>query len=100
MIALDVDGACVCGGEERVREGVVEVTEVTSGLGWWAWSALAMGLQAFSSRGLSLVRALLFLRLCWCGWARGVVFSFFTGSSESLPLEAWDEGKYCEKSQV
>ena len=25
----------------------------------------------FSSRGLSLVRALLFLRLCWCGWVRG-----------------------------
>ena len=90
MMVLDVDGACVCGGGEgeSVWEGAVEVTEVTSGLGWWVWSALAMGLQAFSSRGLSLVRALLFLRLCWCGWARGVVFSFFTGTSESLPLEA------------
>ena len=89
-MALDVDGACVCGGREResIWEDAVEVTEVASGLGWWVWSALAMGLQAFSSRGLSLVRALLFLRLRWCGWARGVVFSFFTGSSESLPLEA------------
>ena len=96
MMALDVDGACVCGrGErERVREGVVEVTEVTSGLGWWVWSALVMGLQAFSSRGLSLVQALVFLRLCWWGWARDVVFSFFTGTSESLPLEAWGEEKF------
>ena len=36
MMALDVDGACVCGGGERERvwEGAVEVTEVTSGLGW------------------------------------------------------------------
>ena len=88
MMALDVDSACVCGGGERESVWKIEIIEVTSGLGWWVWPALAMGLQAFSSRGLSLVRALLFLRLCWCAWARGVVFSFFTGSSESLPLEA------------
>ena len=57
---MSVDGSG--GGEgESVWEGAVEVTEVTSGLGWWVWSALAMGLQAFSSRGLSLVQALLFL---------------------------------------
>ena len=63
MMALDVDSACVCGGGEgeSVWKGAVEVTEVTSGLGWWVWSVLVRGLQAFSSRGLSLVRALLFL---------------------------------------
>ena len=51
---------------------------VFRGLGWGGL-AFAMGLQAFSRRGLSFVRALLFL---------GTVLGLFGGSSESLPLES------------
>ncbi len=60
----------------------VGVVDCVNGLG--AWSALAIGEQAFSSRGLSFVRALLFLWLFRGGEReeRGLL----TGFSDSLPL--------------
>ena len=62
---------------------------VVRGLGWW-WplGSLEMGLQAFSSRGLSLVLALLFLR-----WGCGPRMQGFFTPSDSLPLEDWREGE-------
>ena len=50
------------------------------------WSDFAMGLHAFSSRGLSWARALLRRR-------RPCERYFFTGTSESLPLEVWERDK-------
>ena len=48
-------------------------------------SVFAIGLQAFSRRGLSFVRALLFL---------GASLGLLAGTSESLPLEdTWTEVK-------
>ena len=59
-----------------MRELVVRV------LGYMGrWSAFEMGLQAFSSSGLSFVRARLFLRL---------IRALFLGISVSLLLESYD----------
>lgn len=56
---------------------------VVRGLGWcWVLGSLEMGLQAFSSRGLSLVLALLFLR-----WEVAACRQGFFTPSDSLPLE-------------
>ena len=63
------------GGRERTPWGASRAA--ASGLGCRG-SVLAMGLQAFSRRGLSLVRALLFL---------GASLGRLGGVSRSLPLE-------------
>lgn len=61
---------------------------VVRGLGWWwALGSLEMGLQAFSSRGLSLVLALLFLR-----WGCGPRMQGFFTASDSPLVEDWREG--------
>ena len=57
-------------------EAYAGIEAVTRGLGCGGL-AFAIGLQAFSRRGLSFVRALLFL----------IVRGLFIGSSESFPLE-------------
>lgn len=63
--------------------GCVGVVECVRGLGMW--SVFEMGEQAFSRRGLSLVRALLFLCL-FVGGECGEDSDLLTGCSDSLEL--------------